>query len=96
MSSVEMGNRLRELHRAIMSEGISLHAALYHHRLLDYRPDERATLLEEQRRVSRSSAATFWLFDRLNSFVDARLANDAKRCFPAVEELQTKSFVQLR
>jgi anaerobic magnesium-protoporphyrin IX monomethyl ester cyclase len=96
MSSVEMGNRLRDLHRAIMSEGISLHAALYHHRLLDYRPDERATLLEEQRNVSRSSATTSWLFDRLNTLVDTRLAHDVKQCFPAVEELQTKSFVQLR
>jgi anaerobic magnesium-protoporphyrin IX monomethyl ester cyclase len=96
MSSVEMGNRLRDLHRVIMSEGISLHAALYYHRLLDYRPDERATLLEEQRNISRNPAIPSWLFDRLNRFVDTRLANDAKRCLPAVKGPQTESFVQLR
>jgi dipeptidyl aminopeptidase/acylaminoacyl peptidase len=59
MSSVEMGNHLRDLHRTIMSEGISLHAAVYHHRLLDYRPDERAALLEEQRKI-KIFALSIW------------------------------------
>ena len=81
MSSTEMGNHLRSLHRALMSEKIALHAALYHHRLLDYRPDERATLLEEQRRISAGTRPQRWLFDRLNAFVDRRLANDLERCF---------------
>jgi len=96
MSSVEMGNHLRALHRAIMSESLSLHAALYHHRLLDYRPDERATLLEEQRRISRSSPITSWAFDRLNTFVDRRLTKDAEKCFPTVETPQTRRLVQLQ
>lgn len=96
MSSVEMGNHLRDLHRAIMSGGISLHAALYNHRLLDYRPDERVTLLEEQRSISRNSAITSWVFDRLNAYVDTRLANDANRCLPAVESSPTPGLVQLQ
>lgn len=80
MSATEMGNHLRSLHRALMSEKIALHAALYHHRLLDYRPDERATLLEEQRQIAAGTRPQRWLFDRLNAFVDKRLANDVERC----------------
>jgi len=77
-----MGNHLRSLHRAIMSEGISLHAALYHHRLLNYRAEERGALLEEQRRLSKASGVSNWLFDRVNAFVDRRLAGDVESCLP--------------
>jgi hypothetical protein len=83
MSSTEMGNHVRSLHRTLMSEKIALHAALYHHRLLDYRPDERATLLEEQRQVSAHTPLRGWVFDRLNAFVDKRLAKDVARCLPS-------------
>ena len=82
MSSTEMGHHLRSLHRTLMSEKIALHAVLYHHRLLDYQPAERATLLEEQRRISAGTRLQRWLFDRLNAFVDRRLANDVERCLP--------------
>jgi radical SAM superfamily enzyme YgiQ (UPF0313 family) len=84
MSSTEMGNHVRSLHRILMSEKIALHGALYHHRLLDYRPDERATLLEEQRQISAGTPLQCWLFDRLNAFVDKRLVNDLERCLPSV------------
>jgi anaerobic magnesium-protoporphyrin IX monomethyl ester cyclase len=84
MSSTEMGNHVRSLHRTLMREKVALHAALYHHRLLDYRPDERATLLEEQRQISVSTPLQSWLFDRLNAFVDKRLARDVERCLPSV------------
>ena len=84
MSSAEMGNHLRSLHRALMSEKIALHAALYHHRVLDYRPDERAALLEEQRQISAGTRPQRWLFDRLNAFVDKRLATDVEQCLPSV------------
>ena len=84
MSSTEMGNHVRSLHGTLMREKIALHAALYHHRLLDYRPDERATLLEEQRQISAGTRLQCWLFDRLNAFVDKRLANDVERCLPSV------------
>jgi len=96
MSSTEMGNHVRSLHRTLMSEGISLHAALYHHRLLDYRPDERVTLLEEQRQISASTRLQRRLFDRLNAFVDKRLANDVERCLPAVSRPAAHRLVQLR
>ena len=82
MSSLEMGNHLRDLHRSIMNEAISLHGALYYHRLLDYRPDERAALLNQQRGISKNSPVVSWVFDRLNTFVDARLVDDVTTCFP--------------
>lgn len=84
MSSTEMGNHVRSLHRTLMSERIALHGALYHHRLLDYRPDERATLLEEQRQISAGTPLQRWLFDRLNAFVDKRLTKDVERCLPSL------------
>jgi len=85
MSVVEMGNHLRALHGAIMREGISLHAALYHHRLLTYRQEDRAALLEEQAHRLEASAVSTWLFDRLNAFVDRRLAHDVERSFPVAQ-----------
>jgi anaerobic magnesium-protoporphyrin IX monomethyl ester cyclase len=89
MSCVEMGSRLRDLHRAIMSERLSLHGALYHHRLLDFRPEERAGLLDQQHRIASCNRVADWMFDRLHAFVDLRLAADVQECFknrvPAVE-----------
>jgi anaerobic magnesium-protoporphyrin IX monomethyl ester cyclase len=96
MSAIEIGNQVRSLHRTLMSESIALHAALYHHRLLDYRPEERATLLEEQRQISAGGRLQRWLFDRLNAFVDKRLANDVERCLPSVGRPTTHGLVQLR
>jgi hypothetical protein len=55
-----------------------------HHRLLDYRQDERTTLLEEQRQISAGTPLQCWLFDRLNAFVDKRLVNDLERYLPSV------------
>jgi anaerobic magnesium-protoporphyrin IX monomethyl ester cyclase len=82
MSCLEMANDLRELHRTILSERISLHGALFHHRLLDYRQDERAALLDQQSRISKNSRLAAWMFDRLNAFVDSRLACDVTACLP--------------
>jgi anaerobic magnesium-protoporphyrin IX monomethyl ester cyclase len=96
MSSLEMGNHLRSLHRSIISEGISLHGALYYHRLLDYRPEERSALLEQQRRISKNSPIVSLVFDCLNAFVDARLADDVGTCFPAKTAPLATNFVQLR
>jgi hypothetical protein len=95
MSSTEMGNHVRSLHRTLMSERISLHAALYHHRLLDYRPDERAPLLEEQRQISASTRLQRWLFDRVNAFVDKRLDDDVERCLPSVGRPAPHRLLQL-
>ncbi len=96
MSSLEMGNHLRNLHRAIMSEGISLHGALYYHRLLDYQASERASLLHQQRELVKTSPMVSWMFDKLNTFVDSKLARDTERCFPAIEVTPEDGLVQLR
>jgi radical SAM superfamily enzyme YgiQ (UPF0313 family) len=96
MSSLEMANHLRDLHRAIMSEGISLHGALYYHRLLDYEPGERAWLLQQQRDAVRTSPMISWMFDRLHAFVDARLARDADQCFQLPGAVPEQALVRLR
>jgi radical SAM superfamily enzyme YgiQ (UPF0313 family) len=83
MSAVEMANHLRSKHTAILQEGLSLHAALYHHRLLDYRPEERPALLAQQRRITSTPAITRWLFNGVNAFVDRRLTADLDACLPA-------------
>jgi anaerobic magnesium-protoporphyrin IX monomethyl ester cyclase len=93
MSAAEMGNHLRSLHAAIMRESLSLNAALYHHRLLDYRAEERAALLAHQRRITTSSAVVCKAFDRMNAFVDRRLTDDVQRCLPAPA---VRDLVQLR
>jgi radical SAM superfamily enzyme YgiQ (UPF0313 family) len=95
-SSWEMGNHLRDLHRSIMSEGISLHGALYYHRLLDYQASERAILLQQQRDMVKASPIVSWMFDRLNAFVDTRLARDAEQCFRPLEAGEERGLVQLR
>lgn len=83
MSCVEMGTALRDLHRAILSERISLHGALFNHRLLDYRPEERAALLDQQSSITKNSPVAARIFDRLNAIVDSRLARDVAACLPA-------------
>ena len=82
MSCLEMGNELRDLHRAIVRDRISLDGTLFHHRLLDYRPDERPALLEQQTRMLTHSPLTSWIFDRLNASVDSRMAKDLAACLP--------------
>lgn len=82
MSCLEMGNELRDLHRAIVSERISLNGALFHNHLLDYRPEGRAALLNQQSRIAKSSPVVSWIFDRLNARIDSRLANDLAACLP--------------
>ncbi len=96
MSALEMGNHLRNLHRAIMSEGISLHGALYYHRLVDYQASEREALLQQQRELVKTSPMVSWMFDKLNAFVDSRLARDTERCFPPTEVRPEGGLVQLR
>ena len=95
MSSLEMGNHLRSLHRSIMSEGISLHGALYYHRLLDYRAEERSALPDQQRGIAANSPIVSWMFDRLNKFVDSRLVDDVAASFPP-ETRRATGLVELR
>ena len=96
MSSVEMGNHLRQMHRSIMSEGLSLHGALYYHRMLDYCAEERQVLLEQQRNITRNGPIVSWIFDRLNAFVDQRLFRDVSECFPEVGTTPVDNLVRLQ
>lgn len=79
MSCDDVGNRVRAMHRTIMDEDISLHAALFHDRLLTYVPSDRARLFEEQRGVLGRARRARWLFDGLNALVDRRLRRDVAR-----------------
>jgi len=79
-----------------MSEGISLHGALYYHRLLDFRPEEREALLDQQRRISRNPPIATWMFYRLNAFVDARLTDDVATCFPEKRVPRATDLIELR
>jgi anaerobic magnesium-protoporphyrin IX monomethyl ester cyclase len=96
MSATDMGNHLRWLHRAIMGESLSLNAALYHHRLLDYQHEERPSLLRDQCRIMSRGGVRSWLFDRLNAFVDWRLASDLQSCFAEVETQDAETLVRLQ
>jgi hypothetical protein len=79
MSCAQVGNHVRALHRRLMSEGVSLNAALFYSGILRYRSEQRAALLAFQRDVARGSAPLRWLFDLGNAFVDARLQRDVER-----------------
>ena len=79
MSCAEVGGHTRRMYQRIMSEGISLNAALYYDRLMTFQPEERDELLRQQRDLTRSSAFGAWIFNRLHGFIDGRLAADVAR-----------------
>ena len=79
MSCAEVGGHTRRMYQRIMSEGISLNAALYYGRLMTFQPEERDELLRQQRDLTRSSAFGAWIFNRLHGFIDGRLAADVAR-----------------
>jgi radical SAM superfamily enzyme YgiQ (UPF0313 family) len=81
MSSAEVGGHTRQMYQRIMSEGISLNAALFYDRLMTFRPEEREELLREQRSLTRSSPVRRWIFNRLHNLIDHRLAADVDREF---------------
>jgi radical SAM superfamily enzyme YgiQ (UPF0313 family) len=85
MSCAQVGNHVRALHRRLMSEGVSLNAALFYSGILRYRSEQRAALLAFQRDVARGSAPLRWLFDLGNAFVDARLQRDVERWADSTE-----------
>jgi radical SAM superfamily enzyme YgiQ (UPF0313 family) len=85
MSCAEVGGHTRSMYRRIMSEGISLNAALFYDRLADFRPEERLQLLRQQRSLTQTPALRRWIFDRLHAFADRRLAADVEREFAPPE-----------
>jgi radical SAM superfamily enzyme YgiQ (UPF0313 family) len=81
MSCAEVGGHARRMYQRIMSEGISLNAALFYDRLMTFRPEDRAALLVQQQSLAKNSALRSWVFDRLHRFIDRRLAADVARQF---------------
>jgi anaerobic magnesium-protoporphyrin IX monomethyl ester cyclase len=81
MSCAEVGGHTRQMYRRIMSEGISLNAALFYDRLVTFSPEERAELLRQQQSLTQSSVLRRWIFARLHGFIDRRLAADVDRQF---------------
>jgi hypothetical protein len=64
--------------------------------MLDYRHEERGALIEQQRRITGNPPLVRWMFDRLNAFVDARLAEDVRTCFPAKQAAPATDLIELR
>jgi radical SAM superfamily enzyme YgiQ (UPF0313 family) len=79
MSCAEVGGQTRRMYQRIMSEGISLNAALFYDHLMTFKPEDRADLLQQQQSLTQSSGLRSWVFDRLHHFIDRRLAADVKR-----------------
>lgn len=76
MSCSEAGNHVRRMHARLMSERISLNAAVFYGGMLRYRPEQREALLAYQQRHRLRRA-----FDWVNRFVDWRLRRDMEQCF---------------
>jgi radical SAM superfamily enzyme YgiQ (UPF0313 family) len=98
MSCAEVGGHTRRMYRRIMSEGISLNAALFYDRLMTFKAEDREELLRRQKGLMQTSALRAWIFERLHSFVDGRLAADVERQFstPAPREMMTPQLQQIR
>ena len=79
MSCAEVGGHTQRMYQRVMSEGISLNAALFYDRLMTFRPEEREDLLRQQKSLTQSSALRSWVFARLHGFIDRRLATDVER-----------------
>jgi anaerobic magnesium-protoporphyrin IX monomethyl ester cyclase len=85
MSCADVGIHTQRMYQRIMSEGISLNAALFYDRLMTFRPEEREELLRQQQSLTQTSALRTWVFARLHGFIDWRLAADVERQFAAPE-----------
>jgi len=78
-----------------MQEGIALHASLFYDWLMTYRPEDRPDLLQRQKKLARSSALRSWVFNRLNGFIDRRMAVDVEKVFAAPEFQADPELVRL-
>ena len=98
MSCAEVGGHTQRMYQRIMSENISLNAALFYERLTTFRPEEREELLRQQQSLTQSSAVRRWVFARLHGFIDRRLAADVERQFAPQEPHATlpPELVQIR
>lgn len=80
MSSRDVGNHVRRLHRRIMREKVSLNAPLFYAGLLGYRPDQRQALLAFQQRAAQAHPLLDRAFDLAHRWLDGHLRRDIARC----------------
>jgi anaerobic magnesium-protoporphyrin IX monomethyl ester cyclase len=85
MSCTDVGNHTRRMYQRIMSAGISLNAALFYDRLMSFKPEDREQLLRQQQSLTQTSAIRSWIFARMHSSIDRRLAADVERQFAPPE-----------
>jgi hypothetical protein len=98
MSCADVGGHTRRMYQRIMSDGISLNAALFYDRLMTFKAEDREEMLRRQKSLMQTSALRAWMFERLHRFVDRRLAADVERQFarPAPRERVTPQLQQIR
>jgi anaerobic magnesium-protoporphyrin IX monomethyl ester cyclase len=89
MSCADVGGHTRRMYQRIMSDGISLNAALFYDRLMTFKPEEREELVRQQQSLTRCSALRSGVFAWLHGFIDRRLAADVERQFAAPEPQAT-------
>ena len=83
MSCTEVGDHVRRLDHRIMANRVALNATLFYPGLLGYRPDQRAALLEFQRRVATRHPLSRAAFSVANRLADRALRRDSARRFRA-------------
>lgn len=81
MTCREVGGLIRDFDRRVALGKRSLHAGVFYAGILNFRPEERPALLEFQKRAHERGAAFTGAFDRLNRWIDRRLAADMTRAF---------------
>jgi radical SAM superfamily enzyme YgiQ (UPF0313 family) len=97
MSCAEVGGHTQQMYQRIMSEGISLNAALFYDRLTTFRAEEREELLRQQRSLTQGSQFRRWSLAQLHRMIDRRLARDVAREFaPQPQDATPPRLVQIQ
>ena len=96
MSCADVGGHTQRLYQRIMSESISLNAALFYDRLTTFQPEDRSELLRQQLQLTQTSALRRGLFARAHDFVDRRLAADVEREFAPREPQDAPALVRIQ
>jgi len=84
MSCADVGNHVRQLSRALITQRISLDAALFYQGILQYRASLRDDLLAFQANALQRGRFVTRVFDGVNRFIDRRLRADVSRALPVV------------
>jgi len=84
MGCDEVGRHVRDFEDRMMSESVSLNAALFHPWTDGYRPSFRARWLGWQRLAYERMQSRRWIFDLLHGWLDRKLAADLAKTLPVV------------